>query len=142
MLLSWYANHVLIMSATNSVINRTSATNGSRIYNNNITDPAKQHPDWVDFTLRPEQVSDGFILLALLEDYAARDKILRVPHGGDQKDRFTDAIRERNARMAASGQPEWAHYCSKCTRVYHGGDGEPMSTMFYLHTVSVVLMSK
>lgn len=40
---------------------------------------------------------------------------LHVPHTGLQRDRFTEAMRERNMRIANRGQPELAHACVVCT---------------------------
>lgn len=104
------------------LISWTSATNGARVYDSCLSQPENfpDHPDWMDtsFKLRPEHVWDGFIILSLLEDHTARSAILRVPHTGDQRDRFTAAMEERNARIQLCGQPEWGHYCTKCLRVW------------------------
>lgn len=74
--------------------------------------------------LRTEHVWDGFILLSLLEDCASRKSVLLVPHTGDQKNRFNAAMADRNLFMSQAGQPEWAHYCDKCCRVWPGANGE------------------
>ncbi|KAF7304399.1 hypothetical protein HMN09_00842000 [Mycena chlorophos] len=81
--------------------------------------------DWagVSFKLRNEHVWDGFIILALLEDHERRGKTLRVPHTGEQRFRFTKAMDERNARIRLVGQPEWAHYCNRCMRVWEDEKG-------------------
>ena len=63
---------------------------------------------------------DGFVLLALLEDCQRRSKVLKVPHTGLQKDRFTAALQQRNLRFRVHGQPESRHYCHKCLRIYKG----------------------
>ncbi|KAJ7739196.1 hypothetical protein B0H16DRAFT_1891141 [Mycena metata] len=86
-------------------------------------DDIPEHLDWADksFQLRPEHVWDGFIITTLLEDYTARGEILRVPHTGDQRDRFTQAMEERNARIQLRGQPEWGHYCTRSLRVWDDG---------------------
>ncbi|KAF7308041.1 hypothetical protein MKEN_01166400 [Mycena kentingensis (nom. inval.)] len=107
----------------------TSATNGAKIYDTALSKPdeiPRNHPEWVDtsFKLRTEHVWDGFTILSLLEDYERRGETLRVPHTGEQKDRFTAAMSDRNARIQFLGQPEWAHYCSKCIRVWDEGDGK------------------
>ncbi len=59
----------------------------------------------------------------LLKDHESRGSALCVPHTGDQKDRFLGAIRERNLRMRRAGQPEWAHYCERCTQKYLDDNG-------------------
>ena len=72
---------------------------------------------------------DGFTILSILEDLELRapKALLSVPHGGSQKLWFDDAVAARNVFMSQSGQPEWAHYCSKCCRVWEGENGEPSS---------------
>ncbi|KAF7297871.1 hypothetical protein HMN09_01007900 [Mycena chlorophos] len=118
------------------LISWTSATNGARIYDQALSQPENilcEHPDWVStsFKLRPEHVWDGFIVLCLLEDYQRRGETLRVPHTGDQKDRFTKAMSDRNAHFQFFGQPEWAHYCNKCLRVYKNESG----TLSRIHVI-------
>jgi hypothetical protein len=122
---------MLFVGRPQQVPYRTSATNAAKVYETHRSDPKVQPPaTWPNFSLRTEHVWDGVITLWLLEDYAARNVALRVPHGGDQKDRFTAAIKERNARMEQSGQPEWAHYCTKCVRYFPGRAGGPASTFY------------
>jgi KDZ transposase family protein len=70
------------------------------------------------FGITTEQVWDGFVILALLEDCLQRSKVLKVPHTGLQKDRFTAALQRRNLRFRVHGQPESQHYCTKCLRIY------------------------
>jgi len=121
---------------------RTSATNAARIYNSCLSkhDPlvhpiasfsseSESDPKIELPSLRPEHVWDGFTILSLLEDLESRapKALLCVPHGGNQKSRFDEAVAGRNVFMSQSGQPEWAHYCSKCCRVWEGENGEPPS---------------
>jgi hypothetical protein len=117
------------------LISWTSATNGARIYDASLSRPEDfpDHPDWMDTSLklRHEHVWDGFTILSLLEDHEARSTKLRVPHTGDQCDRFTDAMAERNARIQLCGQPEWGHYCNKCLRVW---DDDGNLSMFHFVT--------
>jgi hypothetical protein len=70
--------------------------------------------------LETEHVWDAFVIYSLL---ANRDRIsqrtrqsvaLVVPHTGNQKDRFTAAMSERNERVICEGQDELPHYCKKC----------------------------
>ncbi|KAJ7688745.1 hypothetical protein B0H17DRAFT_938044, partial [Mycena rosella] len=104
------------------LISWTSATNGAQVYNTSLFRPENLpgHPDWIEtsFKLRPEHVWDGFIVLTLLEDHQARSATLRVPHTGEQRDRFTSAMEEHNTCIQLCGQPEWGHYCAKCIRVW------------------------
>ncbi|KAJ6592961.1 hypothetical protein B0H19DRAFT_1279753 [Mycena capillaripes] len=110
------------------LISWTSATNTARVYDTCLSKPENQpnHKDWDptrSFKLRTEHVWDGFLILLLVEDYVERDEILQVPNTGEQNVRFNDAIRKRNSRICLCGQPEWAHYCNRCMRVWKDGDG-------------------
>jgi hypothetical protein len=101
-----------------------SATNGAKMYNSCLSKPECQPDDWgYSFELRTEHVWDGVILLCLLEDHKARGEALQLPHGGEQRDRLTEAIRENNLRFQREGQPEWDHYCELCMRFFEDEDG-------------------
>jgi hypothetical protein len=105
-----------------------SATNCARTFElaQARRDPADFGGDGWQFgsTLTTENVWDGFVLLALLEDHSERHARLQLPHTGKQKDRFTEEMVKRNERIICEGQPEIAHYCDKCMRTYRtdGGD--------------------
>ncbi|KAF7304404.1 hypothetical protein HMN09_00842500 [Mycena chlorophos] len=88
------------------LISWTSATNGARIYDACLSKPEEQPsemPDWAGTT------SDAAKLYAF--------------HTGEQRFRFTKAMDERNARIRLVGQPEWAHYCNRCMRVWEDEKG-------------------
>jgi len=68
--------------------------------------------------LRTEHVWDAFVLISLLRDHEDRGRLLEVPHGGMQKDRFTTAMEERNLRIIHEGQDEIDHTCDTCTRKF------------------------
>ncbi|KAJ7041475.1 hypothetical protein C8F04DRAFT_1252808 [Mycena alexandri] len=92
-----YVERAVLNLFTNLLlISWTFATNGARVYNEALPQPENfpDHPDWMDtsFKLRPEHGWDGFVLLSLLQDYEARQVTLRVPHTGDQQERFTAAM--------------------------------------------------
>jgi hypothetical protein len=126
--------------------NRTSATNGARVYNTCLSQPENQPDVWqFGFELRPEQVWDGFCQLSLLEDHAQHHTTLTVPDDGTQKDRFTDAMKARNLHMQQAGQEEYAHACNKCVRVWEGLDGQPSresSSVAHPHLLSSVWAEK
>lgn len=71
--------------------------------------------------------------MSLLEDHAENGSQLSVPNEGLQKDRFTEAMQARNLRMQAAGQPEYAHTCKKCVRVWPAEDGKPQRECHTLH---------
>ncbi|KAJ7205836.1 hypothetical protein GGX14DRAFT_644475 [Mycena pura] len=75
------------------------------------------------FTLTTENIWDAFVLLTLLDYNDRTGCYLYVPHAGDQKDRFTEAMRARNREVIAEGQDEIAHCCDKCMRVWTAPDG-------------------
>jgi hypothetical protein len=90
-----------------------------------LLEPDSQPNGWFSMDLRTEQVWDGFCLLSLLEDHALRHAVLTLPHDGQQKDRFTEAMRAHNLRIQQAGQEEYAHACKKCVRVWKSEDGIP-----------------
>ena len=48
---------------------------------------------------------------------------LCLPHTGNQKDHFTDAMIECNKQIVLQGQPKIGHYCDKCMHTYKTEDG-------------------
>jgi hypothetical protein len=102
---------------------RVSATNSATVYNSCLSKPEDFPEDWFDIKLRAEQVWDGVTLLCLLEDHRDRNMVLQLPHTGDQRDRLTEAVRERNERFEREGQPEWDHYCEKCCFFFYDENG-------------------
>lgn len=91
--------------------------------------------DWAfGYTLTGALVWNGVIQVCLIEDHLERGKTLVVPHTGEQKDRFIEAVRAHNARMRLFSQPEISHFCHKCTRFYTAPDGT------FDHKVSVVVI--
>ena len=83
-----------------------------------------------------DHVWDSFLLLTLLEDHRTQRTTLHLPHGGDRRNRFTEAIRARNIRIKLFGQEELRHYCDKCTRKYKGADGNGESCCYNLPLTS------
>ncbi|EIW87371.1 hypothetical protein CONPUDRAFT_44164 [Coniophora puteana RWD-64-598 SS2] len=69
-------------------------------------------------TLTQEQVWTAFTVFALLRDAKDRKVPLRVPHKGEQRNRFKLAMKERNERIIRLGQHELRHYCDLCMRVW------------------------
>ena len=79
-----------------------------------------------------DHVWDSFLLLTLLEDHRTQCTTLHLPHGGDRRNRFTEAIRARNIHIKLFGQEELRHYCDKCTRKYKDADGNGESCCYNL----------
>lgn len=99
----------------------TSATNCARIYNLTFSAHNAKPPGWrFSCEATSEQVYDAFTILSLLEDCFSQRTTLVVPHIGQSKERFTEAVNARNNRFRLTGQPELLHYCNKCTRFYKG----------------------
>ncbi|RDX47181.1 hypothetical protein OH76DRAFT_1354889 [Lentinus brumalis] len=120
---SYVEHHVLEHFAMLSVLSWTSATNAAHIYHESLSKLERSQRNEPRFRLRTEHVWDGFVALALLRDAELHATILQVPHGGIQKNRYTDAMRLRNERIRRSGQPEYAHWCTKCHRRFDQPDG-------------------
>jgi hypothetical protein len=51
---------------------------------------------------------------------------------GEQVNRFTEAIKARNACIKLYGQEEVIHRCKKCTRIYKGEDGQRIYAIYYV----------
>ena len=66
--------------------------------------------------LQVEHVWDAFTLLCLLEDCDRRRFNLQVPHEGEQKSRFSNAVRSRNDFIQCTSQSELAYQCNKCVQ--------------------------
>ena len=116
----WLCASIAVISDLRSP--RTSATNCARLYN--VMFANHTPPDgWFGFTVTPDHVWDGFVLLALLEDCESRHQRLILPHTGLQRDCFHHAMHSRNLRFRLYHQPESRHYCSKCMRIYTGPEG-------------------
>ncbi|PPR04238.1 hypothetical protein CVT24_013321 [Panaeolus cyanescens] len=108
------------------LISWTSATNNAEVYNSTISKPENQPEDWgFTFDLRSEHIWNAIAYLAILEHYENDGRRLEIPHGEEEKDRLSQVICERNRVFDENGQPEWAHYCSKCVRFFNGSDGVP-----------------
>lgn len=118
----------------------TSATNASHIYHEALSGLTLDDRSTARFHLRTEHVWDGFVIVALLKDAGERGHTLIVPHTGDQKDRFTSAMDTRNAHMRRNGQPEYAHWCTKCVRRYDHDDGTSSRHCFSLAMLDMLLM--
>ncbi|KAI0669972.1 hypothetical protein C8Q78DRAFT_976510 [Trametes maxima] len=114
---------VLEFFLTLTVLSWTSATNAAQIYHEAFSRLEPGDRDNPRYRLRTEHVWDGFIINSLLKDACDRHYVLQVPHIGNQKDRFTAAMQARNEYMRRSGQPEFAHWCTKCHRRYDNDDG-------------------
>lgn len=105
---------------------RTSSTNAARIYNEYMTSPEPSTPsshDMPTHKLNNHHVFDAFVIVSLLEDSKCEGSVLRVPHTGDQRDRFACAMEARNFRIRTFGQPAASHWCTKCMRTLPGENG-------------------
>ncbi|KAJ3499227.1 hypothetical protein NMY22_g19532 [Coprinellus aureogranulatus] len=110
---------------TTMLVAWSSASNCARWYNESLAHTAAGVPDYPDWQFKLEvssdQVYNGFTILSLLEDCDRRKEALNVPHTGDDKDRFREAVRIRNDRVRAYGLGQHHHTCSKCTRILKQG---------------------
>jgi hypothetical protein len=78
-----------------------------------------EDPNWQFGTkLTTEHVWDAFVLLSLLKDHEEQGRVLKLPHTGKQKDRFTKEIADHNEHIICVGQPKIGNYCEKCMRTY------------------------
>ncbi|KAJ6463105.1 hypothetical protein DFH09DRAFT_1492323 [Mycena vulgaris] len=119
-----------------------SATNCSRMYDMALSEQ-QQHDfaagGWqFGCVLTTDHVWDAFVILTLLDYNDRKNMCLHVPHTGEQKDRFTEAMRARNREVIEQGQDEIGHCCNKCMRVWKRPDGTECGSCYY-HDVQVVL---
>jgi len=70
------------------------------------------------------------LLYGLLQQHERCHEIVVVPHRGDQKDRFTALMIQRNDNIIIHGQEEISHYCDKCMRVWVDENGVLRNTIF------------
>lgn len=103
-----------------------SATNCVRLYEIAQARVSVEHRNkpWQFLSsLTTEEVWDAFVILALLDNHQRRGMQLCVPHVGDQKNRFTAAMRARTEHIMTHGQDELPHACYGCMRVFTSPDG-------------------
>ncbi|KAF9077119.1 hypothetical protein BDP27DRAFT_1208981 [Rhodocollybia butyracea] len=105
------------------LISWTSATNAAQLYNVVLAanSSTKQPPT---SNLSTDHVWDAFTILTLLEDFARQGRVLDVPHGCVQANRFFEAMAYRTSRIADIGHEMDRHYCDKCMRVFQEENGE------------------
>ncbi|TCD66467.1 hypothetical protein EIP91_001347 [Steccherinum ochraceum] len=125
-----YVETRLIRHWINAMIHGwNSARNSASLYNTDYTHLVDRYKDHLGavwpctFKLEHSDVWDGFALLSLLKDSQGQDTVLKVPHGGLQRDRFTEAMKARNTRIKICGYPELLHYCNRCTRIMTDENG-------------------
>ena len=84
------------------------------------------HGEWqFGSKLSVEHVWDAFTILSLLRSKESYGEILEVPHTGEQKDRLTKSMEERNRRIILEGQPDAVHHiCDGCSVNYIDDDGQ------------------
>ena len=70
-----------------------------------------------------DHVWDAFVIWTLLRQHEKKNRVIIVPHYGDQKNRFTRLMEERNREVIEHGQEEISHYCDKCMRVWKDTNG-------------------
>ncbi|KIO26173.1 hypothetical protein M407DRAFT_74824 [Tulasnella calospora MUT 4182] len=129
------ANHVFLERdlierfALSMTLAWTSTRNCAAMYNASPEMQDSEYRNWpFKFLLRREHVSDGFMLLSLLEDRVENSSIgdLRLPDSGEQRFRLLEAMQERNFRMQTVGQPELRHHCQKCMEIIPNDEGKPV----------------
>jgi len=105
--------------------NRVSASNSAKLYEMSFTNDYLRDYEWQFVPrLATEHTWDAFVIYSLLDDKQRHREQLKVPHIGEQADRFTCAMEERNRNIILYGQPDSVtHACDKCLRVYETADG-------------------
>jgi len=86
----------------------------------------KQTPEGyhIKFEITGDHVWDAFVITVLLKDSKHRMHSLTVPQTGDQRDRFTKAMMDRNRCIRLYGYEDVRrHHCNRCTRMYANDQG-------------------
>ncbi|KAG1731000.1 hypothetical protein EDB19DRAFT_1831826 [Suillus lakei] len=114
----------------------TLATNCAQLYNMCLSQGKCAPAGYlVKFKITGDHVWDAFVITTLLEDCKRRMRSLTVPQTGNQRDRFTQAMIDRNRHIQSYGfEDVRRHYCNRCTRMYANDQG--VTT----HKVSVVVV--
>ncbi|RDX54688.1 hypothetical protein OH76DRAFT_1340898, partial [Lentinus brumalis] len=110
-LISLFRNQMAVSHASGEVV--------ARIYNMGLSDLPDARP------LSSETVWHAFYLHALLLDCERRSDILHLPHAGPHSARLLRALEARNLRMAGLGQPQWAHACDECEKLFPPDGSDP-----------------
>ena len=107
--------------------NRFSASNSSKLYKMAFADQEYLQQDEWQFgsKLSVEHVWDAFTIVSLLKSKEQCGEVLEVTHIGEQKDRFTKAMEERNRKLILEGQPDAVHHmCDGCFITYVDDNGD------------------
>jgi len=114
----------------NTILCSVSATNCARLYEIAQTRSSTERDESWQFlsSLTTREVWDAFVIVSLLDHEQTRGGRLQVPHDGDQKDRYTAAMRACTERIMTHGQEELPHACYGCMRVFSSPDGTLQST--------------
>ncbi|KAF8807013.1 hypothetical protein BYT27DRAFT_7292820 [Phlegmacium glaucopus] len=119
------------MWTTDSNIAWKSFTNCARTYKVALSGADCIPTNWpFEAVLKGDHVQDGFTIVSLLEDHRERNSTLILPHTGEQANRFTEAIKARNARIKLYGQTEVNHRCDMCMRKYKDDRGNPVKSVW------------
>ncbi|KAJ3497491.1 hypothetical protein NLJ89_g10345 [Agrocybe chaxingu] len=113
-------DRVAKMWITQMLMAWVSASNNAKLYQMNLAAEYLTDTEWQFVPrLMTEQVWIAFVCYSLLNDKMRYGNRLIVPHTGEQKDCFTQAMKERNMDMILHGQPDAiSHACDKCFRTY------------------------
>ncbi|KAJ7178518.1 hypothetical protein C8R43DRAFT_833145, partial [Mycena crocata] len=96
----------------------------AQVYNSSLAHTSDQtSSSQLKDELAGDLVLEAFLLHAILRDKMKHKENLVLPHNGHQNHRLDEALAERNYRMVGTGQEQWAHTCSRCTKFYKGDDG-------------------
>ena len=110
---------------------RSSATRIADCYNAAIAPAASNVSlnSTLKTTLDYETVLDAFFLYSLLLDHKASKTThsdlqpFRLPHLGEQENRYDQVLEERNHRFALNGRKHWSHACDECFKIKTKPDG-------------------
>ncbi|KAF9006349.1 hypothetical protein BDZ89DRAFT_1025657 [Hymenopellis radicata] len=108
----------------------SSSTILARVYNRTLSRMTSPLSSKLNPEITREMVLEAFFLHALLRRCQQAAILLSIPHGRDQDHRLDQALDDANARMAGTGQPQYAHACDHCMQLIQGSEG---NTIGFIH---------
>jgi len=91
--------------------------------------------------LPEDLIFDSFFLHAILRRLDRLNFDLVLPHHGDQRLRYNEALKLCNGLMEGTGQPAYHHACRKCLHIYSDESGtQSMLQLYTLKAPALILL--
>jgi hypothetical protein len=127
------------------VYNQALAQSNAYMYNNRLAfaghplrpSNTELYPLWpTSFTVREEDVLNGFFLYSLLSDHAERCvSLFLTDNASSQHDCLCGALEKRNKQMEGHGQEQYFHVCDLCFKTFEQ-DGQTCVFLFFYNSAA------